>query len=691
MTSELYSDLLTAAILSQLDSRLHRLDKSIQPLGIRELTRQRNNIDAILASVAPGAARPPVIRSGSHASTSNSPASSFVDSPTYDPPKSKDRDRLAPSPSVMDRKRAVSRPHVLPRFNEKPASPSPLASPLPKVASVTGIAGAGDEHAILAKGPDLMSVAEYFSALKVVITDLEQMYKGLSEGRGGAREQGVNELSDIVEDAFTRLTGLLVQKVRDTMPRPFDPKTLVNSAPQPITTYYPPLSSVKTLANGLVAIVEPKTPTPRTSEILTPLLGQCIMDIATIRGEWLRKSLAGLAARIDEVDGSVWEGRNGEKVRLMMELWEAFIVASEAEADVAEMMLPGDAGARLVVLTLPYGNDVGVGALDQVIATIKKNLSAQTLVLLDLYSALVNFQPRFESTMDKVLGSEPSECKTALVAPISSLRALALRSFPERLVDIRAPARTAHNQTTAIDDITHSTLAFLEQLPTFGPLAETLLRSSGKAERSWLMGMNQPPSSAKSADEEGGIASLYAADVLGTLLIHLDSRAKAMRKPISSAFVLNNLSHIRNTTASFTSDLIGPGAEDMLNRSFRDAKSAYLGEWVSLTQALQHTAHSRFTNSEKQSTKEAAASFFDRLAELETTCRQHPLSRQDPELRERVGAEVGDIVGGAYKTFWSKAHSKGFDKCKSNRIVQLTTDLRQSPEDLTRRVQSVFR
>ena len=63
-----------------------------------------------------------------------------------------------------------------------------------------------------------------------------------------------------------------------------------------------------------------------------------------------------------------------------------------------------------------------------------------------------------------------------------------------------------------------------------------------------------------------------------------------MRKPIGHAFLLNNrtlgrshqsvralisatVSHIRNTTSSFTSDIIGPGAEDMLNKAFRDAKS----------------------------------------------------------------------------------------------------------------------
>ncbi len=110
--------------------------------------------------------------------------------------------------------------------------------------------------------------------------------------------------------------------------------------------------------------------------------------------------------------------------------------------------------------------------------------------------------------------------------------------------------------------------------------------------------------------------------------------------------------------------------------------SSYLSEWALLVQLLSHTAEKRFNvgSADKQSTKEAAAAFFDRLAELEVVCRQHPFSRQDPELRERIGTEVSDFVRQGYATFWSKAHSRGYDKY-----------LRQTPDDLHRRVQNVFR
>jgi exocyst complex protein 7 len=35
---------------------------------------------------------------------------------------------------------------------------------------------------------------------------------------------------------------------------------------------------------------------------------------------------------------------------------------------------------------------------------------------------------------------------------------------------------------------------------------------------------------------------------------------------------LKSVSHIRNTTSGLNSDIIGPGAEDMMNKGFRDAK-----------------------------------------------------------------------------------------------------------------------
>jgi hypothetical protein len=39
-----------------------------------------------------------------------------------------------------------------------------------------------------------MSLGEFFSSLDAVVGDLERMWKGFKEGRGGAREAGVRDL-----------------------------------------------------------------------------------------------------------------------------------------------------------------------------------------------------------------------------------------------------------------------------------------------------------------------------------------------------------------------------------------------------------------------------------------------------------------------------------------------------------------
>jgi hypothetical protein len=63
--------------------------------------------------------------------------------------------------------------------------------------------------------------------------------------------------------------------------------------------------------------------------------------------------------------------------------------------------------------------------------------------------------------------------------------------------------------------------------------------------------------------------------------------------------------------------------------------------------------------------KEMAATFFDRLGEMENTTNQYPFARNDPDLRERIGKEVETMVRDGYGSFWSKAQGKGIEKCKS--------------------------
>ncbi|KAL1409715.1 exocyst complex component exo70 [Vanrija albida] len=713
-------------ILHQLDTRLGRLDKSIGKLGIREITRQSSNLDTALelltgtrpsstklshkASYGGSSVNSHAGANGNGSRTASSPghqrglssSRTFGDLAPEKPAAKEATTPPVPSISVMERGRAVPRPDVVPRWATETPTPTSTTSsttrtrvttPQTNTAATTpsqpawtpnassDLPSPGGARAIVARGPDIMSIGEYFGALEVLIADLEHMNQGLAEGRGGTREQGVAELSRVIENGFGSAEQLLVKLVRDTLPRPFDAATLADSPPSSAQAFYPQLTTIIPLSTRLVALVDGNTPKAR--EVLAPVLNNCISDIAAIRGDWIRRSLSSLSARIDEVDGGgSWEGRGGEKVKLVMRLWESFLVAADAEASVAQHAMPGDAGQALVTFTLVHALTVVTSTMNQVVAQVKRSLSAQTLVMLDLFSCFTGFQPRYENKMASIVGQLPEgrDIVGALNGPIQILRGLALRSFPERLVDIRAPSRSTTISAT-IDDTTHSTLAFLEALPSFGPLVEGLLRSGGSHERTWLMGMKDHPSPARNAAEEGGTLNLYAADTLGTLLIHLDQQAKTMRRPVSSTYLLNNLSYIRNTTSSFNADIIGPAAEDMMNRHFREAKTQYIGDWQALVQTLSIQAQSRFPggSTDKQSAKESAAAFFEKLVDLEYTCRQHPLSRQDIDLRDRIGAEVTELVASAYQSFWAKAHGK-YDKY-----------LKYSPEEIQRRVQAVFR
>jgi hypothetical protein len=94
--------------------------------------------------------------------------------------------------------------------------------------------------------------------------------------------------------------------------------------------------------------------------------------------------------------------------------------------------------------------------------------------------------------------------------------------------------------------------------------------------------------------------------------------------------------------------------------------------------------------------KEMASTFFDRLGEVENTTNQYPFARNDPDLRERISKEVELKVKDGYGAFWTKAQGKGIEKCEFASAVFArqpadVSDLRGTPEEVVKRVQTIFR
>jgi hypothetical protein len=60
-----------------------------------------------------------------------------------------------------------------------------------------------------------MAFGEFAGAMDSVVGDLERMAKGLRDGRGGAREAGVRDLSRLVEVGVEGLVGLIDKLVKE--------------------------------------------------------------------------------------------------------------------------------------------------------------------------------------------------------------------------------------------------------------------------------------------------------------------------------------------------------------------------------------------------------------------------------------------------------------------------------------------
>lgn len=88
-----------------------------------------------------------------------------------------------------------------------------------------------------------MALGEFISAFDSVSADLERMWKGYKEGRGGAREAGVRDLvswlestwttvltrlqSKLVEIGFSGLMQLLLKLVQDGTGKTCDPENMI--------------------------------------------------------------------------------------------------------------------------------------------------------------------------------------------------------------------------------------------------------------------------------------------------------------------------------------------------------------------------------------------------------------------------------------------------------------------------------
>lgn len=396
-----------------------------------------------------------------------------------------------------------------------------------------------------------------------------------------------------------------------------------------------------------------------------------------------------------------------EKAQWISKLVQALMVTVETEGDMLDQLFPPASPPALAsIFSTP--TRILQELLTSQINVIKKSLESNAFYALDLYRVLHHLQPRWQDTINQFFAADEDMGKI-VVEGTAALRQACLRSFPELLVDVRTSTRAKDSSLSSVADITYSvsvghtythvlplTLAsivsqvvsYLETLPAYEDTVISLLNHLG--DRNWLMGA-QPSTKLSAQESDGdGILQHYITDLLSALVTSLDTSSRSSastapassssRKPIvSSIFMLNNLSYMRNnlilSSQSSASDILGTTAQDLLNAAYRDAKAHYLDSWRDLVGLLADTSSSsggRFGNvvqnvgggGDKQTVKDSLANFFTRLDELDAVSRQHTLSRKDPQLRERLQADVKNLVVAAFQSYAAK-HPKHVEKCES--------------------------
>lgn len=209
----------------------------------------------------------------------------------------------------------------------------------------------------------------------------------------------------------------------------------------------------------------------------------------------------------------------------------------QAETLLITTLFPSHPPASLLPQSLSQPLSLLSTAFNPTISTIKRSISTHAFLAIELYASLQVISGRWEATLTKCLsmthtpstGSDVRDMLTALSGTVTTIRGLAMRSFPEFLVDIRTASGNGNGNgngnngngngngigergpSAGISDTTHSTLTYLETLPAFETTVETLLQSS-QSQRSWLMGASEAPSPVRSAAEEGGVVKLFVGE-----------------------------------------------------------------------------------------------------------------------------------------------------------------------------------
>lgn len=218
----------------------------------------------------------------------------------------------------------------------------------------------------------------------------------------------------------------------------------------------------------------------------------------------------------------------------------------------------------------------------------------------DIIGCLSNAVHQWESV---VIGNCPRQESThqhqettplnALTENLISFKGTAMQIFPTFIQEVNAMPQQREGEvpSTAINEITYSSLSFMRHLCEYADVVGPLLNTLGVG--NWMMGSGGAPVLSLGLDGDS-ILSQYLCDVLAALLNALEVRSRAIRQPsTASIFLFNNIGYIRREIAHSDQEssiglaaCLGTTGSELIDGALRQANSSYLDAWNPIVSAI---------------------------------------------------------------------------------------------------------
>ncbi|CAG8477746.1 11307_t:CDS:10 [Diversispora eburnea] len=311
------------------------------------------------------------------------------------------------------------------------------------------------------------------------------------------------------------------------------------------------------------------------------------------------------------------------------------------EYEVAESILTHDnvaAGFRGAIQQ-SFDNFVEIGkTLNN---RVKKNMQTDVFLAFDMMESLNKNVVAFEEIF-RLAGKKDSSYADLL----HSLRAVALRSFPEFLDEIkshRTKTSGLPNDVT-VHELTITTLQQLKRLTDYPETVESTLLTLGDG--NWNVSEKDPLSS---RDKGGRGAS-------GNIIMK-HYFAKTYKKPaLTSIFLLNNYHYILKSIRSQFLSVLDSEIEFKHDKLVKKYNDAYQDSWKSCFGFLLDYTYVRGgtfkTNNDKQTVKEKFKNFNTEFDELYKVHKGYAIP--DLELRTQVIKDIRDVLIPMYNRFLEK-------------------------------------